>query len=730
MAINQPVAHMAIRKFVKRIARILPLAVVAGVLLTALFLVAGVEREAAQLGRLSLLIFLLTGLALIALVCVILYRLARLVRRVRDQQPGAKLRARLVAVFIALALPPVLIVYLFSVEFLSETVEGWLDVGTETALADSIAISQMLIDTHTRAASEQLAEIAARLPLQNEDEQVRYLFRLLRAAGPVELTVLNSVGQVQTLVHVDPARLVADLPSTFALAQAVRGQEYAAAEPVDADPGETGLQVRVLTPLEGADNTLILQGIFPLPTGFSTLAGNIEQSYFRHENVAFLRDRLQQSFILILTLVLAITALLAMLLAFNAANRVVRPISDLAGATELMRSGQFPEELAVSSRDELGFLVESFNRMAHELNRVQQQLETQRHELETLLSRLSAGVMAFDDQRRLSRHNDSAADILGIDLEPMVGCTLEQLIEQWPALQPLFATLAEKIDRPGPDWRQEIKLEQSDRVLALVCRGSRLPGQDKLNQGHVVVFDDVTMLDQAQREAAWAELARRLAHEIKNPLTPIRLAAERLQIRIADELEGDARDLLMRATGTIINQVDSLRQMVDAFGDYSRPSHTKQQPLDIHALIRETVELWTTGDSGINFELDLEPAAAPRKPLGDPGQFRQVLNNLVRNAREAHPRSSPEIGIRTRVETEKQTEGLSIEVLDNGPGFQADILPKIFEPYVTTKQRGTGLGLAIVYRIIDEMGGRIQAGNRDQGGGRIQIWLPLSNAAG
>ena len=722
---------MAIRRLLKRIGRILPLAVVAGVLLTALFLVAGVERETAELGRLSLLIFLLTGIALLALVCVILYRLARLIRRVRSGEPGAKLRARLVTVFIALALPPVVIVYLFSAEFLSETVEGWLDVGTEAALADSIEISQLYIDSRTRAVSNQMAEIAARLPLQDQNEQVDYLFRLLREAGPTELTLLNSVGQVQTLVHIDPARLVADLPSGFALAQAAGGQEYAAAEPVT-NTNETeaaGLQVRALTAVDGTDNTLILQGIFPLPEEFAELASNIEQAYFRNENVAFLRDRLQQSFVLILTLVLAITALLAMLLAFNASNRVVRPISDLAGATELMRAGQFPEELAVESRDELGFLVESFNRMARELNRIQQELETQRHELETLLSRLSAGVMAFDHERRLTRHNTSAAEILGIDLAPMAGCTLAELIEHWPTLQALFATIEEKINRAGQDWRQEVKLEQAERTLALVCRGSRLPGPSDQEPGYVVVFDDVTMLDQAQREAAWAELARRLAHEIKNPLTPIRLAAERLQLRITNELDGDARDLLQRATGTIINQVDSLRQMVDAFGDYSRPKHKNRQPLDIHGLVLETVELWTTGDSGIEFDLQLNADISQRQPLGDAGQFRQVLNNLVRNAREAHAQASPAIGIRTQLAAEKQIDGLLLEIEDNGPGFQDDILPKLFEPYVTTKPRGTGLGLAIVYRIIDEMGGRIEAQNRAGQGGRISIWLPLSNAS-
>jgi len=725
MEADRTLAYMAIRTLIRRIGRVLPLAVVAVMLLTALFLVAGVERETAQLGRLSLLIFLLTGLALIALLGIIVYRLVDLLRRIRQAQAGAKLRARLVAVFIALALPPVVIVYLFSTEFLTETVAGWLDVGTETALADSIEISQLFIDARTRSASEQMADIAELLPVQDQNRQVDYLFRLLRAAGPVELTLLNQAGQVQSMVHVDPRRLIADLPSTFALGQAARGQDYAAAEPTDLELEQSGLQIRVLTPVPDTDGELVLQGIFPLPEQFSELAASIEQAYFRHENVAFLRERLQQSFVLILSLVLAITALLAMLLAFNAANRLVRPISDLAKATEQLRAGQMPEQVTADSRDELGFLVESFNSMTQELNQAQQQVEAQRFELETLLSRLSAGVMAFDDQQRLSRHNASAADILGINLDPMVGWSLQQLADQWPGLNELFTTIMQRVDRPGQDWRQEIKLMQAERTLALVCRGSRLPAGDGQRGGHVVVFDDVTMLDQAQREAAWAELARRLAHEIKNPLTPIRLAAERLQLRIRDELNDESGELLMRATDTIIHQVDSLRQMVDAFGDYSKPKQRLDTPLDLQDLIQDVVQLWTAGDSGVQFELALQDLEADGRPLGDPGQFRQVLNNLVRNAREAHPNASPVVQISMELESERDMPGVQISLRDNGPGFDQQILQNVFEPYVTTKQKGTGLGMAIVHRIIDEMGGRIRAHNGPGGGAQVQIWLPL-----
>lgn len=713
-------ALMAFRSVLRRVARILPLAAVAGLLLTSLFLVANVEQDSVQLGRMSLVIFLSTGIALLVLLIAIGHRLVRLVGDVRDKRPGARLRARMVGIFTALALPPVVIVYLFSAEFLTETIAGWLDTGTESALSDSIDLAQLFLDLRTREARNHLSRIAARLPDGiDEDRQLDYLFSQVSTAGPAELALLDPSGRVQALVHIDPSRMVADLPSAFALSQANRNQPYASAEPA----GDR-LQIRAMLPIETSPGqTAILQGIFPLPDDFATLAGRIEQAYFRQENVAFLRQNLQQSFVLILSLVLAMTALLAMLLAFNAAGRLVRPIRELADAIELMRQGRFPETLAVTSRDELGFLVESFNEMATGLEGAQQQLSAEQRYLETVLSRLSAGVMTFDAGPRLVAANDSAQAILSIPLDQLVGRTPAELAEQRPELAALFATIQQRIQRPGAAWRQEVKVERPGAALALVCRGSTLPDMDGQGPGHVVVFDDVTQLDQAQRQAAWAELAQRLAHEVKNPLTPIRLAAERLQMRLGDAVDGDRAALLQRSTRTIINQVDALRGLVDAFGDYTRPGSTQLEPLDVEALVRDVVDLWTAGDSGVNFDCDLE--APGRFPLGDPGQFRQILNNLVQNAREAHPDQSPRISIRSREQSHAEQSTLVIEVGDDGPGFSPEMLERVFEPYSTTKPRGTGLGLAIVHRIIDESGGRIEAGNADDGGACLTIHLPL-----
>lgn len=714
---------MADRSVLSRFSWILPPAAVAGLLLVALFLVAGVEQGERQLGRLSLLILVLTGVSLLVLLAAIAQRAWKLVRELRRAAPGARLRARLVLVFLALAVPPAAIVFLFSVEFLDNTIDGWFDTGAEPALADALEITRLYLDERTRLARNRMQRIAAGLPsAAAEERRIEYLFDQISSAGPSELAILDSSGQVQALVHIDPERMVAALPSAFALDQVLRGEEYATAEESD-----RGLRVRVLVPLNdsaGLAPGQVLQGIFPLPDSFSGLAARIEQAYFRFETISFLRQRLQQSFVLILSLVLGITVLLAILLAFNAARRLVRPIGDLARATERIGRGELPEPLEPDSHDELGFLVESFNSMARDLDRSRQQLEGQRHYLETLLGRLSAGVIAFDADQRLTAANSSASDILGIDLDARRGQDLDALAADFPPGQELFGTIRARIRDGSGRWRREIRIDRAEGTLALVCRGSSLADPDAPERtGHVVVFDDVTMLDQAQRQAAWAELARRLAHEIKNPLTPIRLAAERLKLKLESHLQGADAELVARSTGTIIKQVDLMRDLVDSFGDYARPASTRREPIDPGALIEATVELWSAGDSGVTFELAF--GHGPARPPGDPGQFQQILNNLVQNAREAHPQGRPTVRITTSVESGEEQDWLVIAVEDNGPGFDAAMLERVFEPYVTSKPRGTGLGLAIVHRLVEQLGGRIEAGNRPGGGARLVLRLPL-----
>ncbi len=700
-----------------RILRAIPIAAVLVLLLSALYLVSTVEQEATQLGRLAQWLFALTGVAVLVLLGVIVGRAVRLFRRLRVDEPGARLTARLVAVFVALTLPPVVILYLFAIQFLSDTIDGWMDIRAEQALADSIELGQMFLDLRTRDVRDEIGRLAEQLDTGDEDRLFRQLLRHVSSAGPTELSVVDASGSSTVSANIDPGRILSERPGDFALSQALQDGEYAAAE-----PGEEGIRIRVLHSLGSrtlGGDILLLQAIYPLPEAFAELAGRIENAYHRYQNVAYLRVRLQQSLILILSLVLLLTVLLAMLLAFNAARRLTQPIRELAEATEELAAGRFPGDLEVTSRDELGFLVSSFNTMTRELASSRRQLEAQRRYLEIVLGRLSAGVLAIDGDDRISAFNDSASRILGLDVTADSGRPLSELAERHPDLAPLVELITGRHAAPGADWRQEIKLGSAEQPLVLVCRGSDLPAE---TGGHVVVFDDVTVLDQAQREAAWAEVARRLAHEVKNPLTPIQLAAERLAWKLEPVLESDQRKLLARATTTIRAQVDALRRLVDNFGDYARPARLVARQIDPTRIINEVVDLYASGDMPIRFDV-----TAPDPPLSimaDPGQLRQLLINLVRNSQEAHPEGQPRVAISLEAVSSQGREGVAMVVRDDGPGFSGDVLARIFEPYVTTKPRGSGLGLAIVRRIVEDHGGSIAVANADGGGAQVRIWLP------
>jgi len=383
--------------------------------------------------------------------------------------------------------------------------------------------------------------------------------------------------------------------------------------------------------------------------------------------------------------------------------------------------GDFSPRQAIYSGDELGVLTQSFNRMTRQLDEARRETERHRAELESargylesILANLSTGVLVFDRRFVLRTVNEGALTILNDDFDGLVSAA----VEVWPRQQVLGSFIREQFAATGePEWQAQLELERPNGMpQVLLLRGSRLP--EASGGGDVVVFDDVTRLIAAQRSAAWGEVARRLAHEIKNPLTPIQLSAERLQLKLADKLANGDADMLARSTQTIINQVQAMKRMVDDFRDYARLPAPEVAPLDLNGLIREVLGLYE-GSSAI-IEADLADDLG--SVLGDATQLRQIIHNLLRNAEDAlEGRERGRIILRT----EHGVRHAHLSIADNGPGFPVELLPRIFEPYVTTKARGTGLGLPIVRKIVDEHQGSIEISNAPEGGARIDIRLPL-----
>lgn len=721
------------KRLKRRLFRVFPVLAALVVLLVSLVLVSDVPEGADGHNRTWLWVLVLTVMALGMLSLAILFRFASLYRKVRAEEPGARLSARWVRNFLVLSLPPALIVYFVSAWFLSRTIDNWFDVEVEAALADSLHLGQSFLDQRTFDARNHLRRMADNLDAEDDPEDVhRNLLDNISASGPVELSILGPNGAVEATASFDPVSDLTDRPGDYALLQARERGEYAAAEPA----GDDRLVIRVLRQLPATrpgGGIHLLQAIYPLPARISALTANIEEEYHRYQNVSYLRGWLKQSFLLILSLVLALTILLAILAALTAARRMVTPISSLAQATRRVAAGDLEQAVETHGRDEIGFLAQSFNDMTEALMKASRdaeqgraRLQAQGEYLETVLGSLSSGVLSLDAGGQLVSVNRAAGKILDLPPDDAIGLGLDDLGRWRHELEPLVDVVKRHMARGHSGWQEEILLERDARPLVLLVRGSRLPDSGQGDDGHVVVFDDVTVLNRAQRDAAWAEVARRLAHEVKNPLTPIRLAAERLRMKLMDRLEGRDAEMLDRSASTIVAQVEALRKLVDAFGDYAREPELERAPVLLDRLIDEVAELYRQADPRLELRLDL--CDGPPGLSADSGQLRQLLHNLIRNAMEAAtPGATPRIDIRTRVIERDDGAWLELRIRDNGPGFPDRVLEQPFEPYVTNKPGGSGLGLAICRKIVDDHDGTIGISNHD-GGACAVLMLPLKPA--
>ena len=679
----------------------------------------------------ALILLNVIGISLLALMSA--FQIWRLIGQFRARVLGSRLTLRFVGTFAVLALIPLAVVYYFAVQFLSRGIDSWFDVQIEQALDDALLLGRSSLESIKLDVVDQLRDDADKIQRAESNFEVFQLLDELRQANDFEEMSLHSMsGEILASSSRDSISLIPDVPDERVIRQLRQGKVYSEIEPIAGG----GLQLRVAIRMAGrqvGDIGRVLQVLDPLPLRYSRLAESVESASAEYEKLQYLRRPLTFSFVLTLSLVTLMTLLIALLIAIYLARRLVAPLRDLAEGTQAVAQGDYGKQLPVTSGDELGVLVSSFNRMTQEISSAQTAVRNSQFEaekqsayLETVLAHLSSGVMSFDGARQLRTHNAAAERILHTLLGTFVESSIAEMIKALPAAEPLLNMIDQGISDDVSEWQKEISINSPLGQQTLVCSGTKLSGAET-ESGCVVVFDDATALIKAQRDAAWGEVARRLAHEIKNPLTPIQLSAERIRRRYLDKVEKDDREILDRATRTIAQQVESMKSMVNAFSDYAQPVISRPKRLDINTLIRDITELHIAHLTRIRFLFDL----ADDLPLvmTDPAGIRQVLNNLIINASDALGDKGGELKLSTRIDPVKDNL-LVLELQDNGPGFPAELLDRIFEPYVTTKTSGSGLGLPISRRIIEENGGTMRATNLPKGGAVVIIQLPVTPSQG
>jgi PAS domain S-box-containing protein len=710
---------------------------VVGILLwfIALLLFTRVTENSDDFARLHTWIVPINSIGIAVLLVLIIVNLWQLIRDYRREVPGSRLRARMVTVLALVAITPLVGVYLFSVEFINRGIDNWFNVDIEKGLANVLQLGQTALDSQARGKLDEMQRLANRLANVDQRDLVPALNALRADSSAVELTVYGPNAQILATTAIDSQSAVPKYPSDEVLFQLRQAQTYVSVDPRP----DGGYQIMAAAPIatpSARGELEFVQGIFPVDPQLALMANAVQGSLNQFSEMSYIRQALKAAFTLTLSLVLLISLLAAVYGAFYFSRRLVVPIQLLMQGTRAVARGDFATRVPAPARDEIGFLVHSFNDMTQRLAKAsedarssQLEVESERRKLEVILARLSTGVVALEPDMRIRTANQAASAILGEDLEKHKGESLTGLAPSRPLLAQFVAAASAHLQRSDSEWREQVALRDDGSRRVLMCACTELPTESGAAGGYVIVFDDITALLQAQRDAAWGEVARRLAHEIKNPLTPIQLSAERLRRKYLKTENGEI-DLLDRATHTIIQQVEAMKQMVNAFSEYARTPSMDVTRFDVNALIAEVSELY-----GANPEKPLAIKLALDQDLprieADAGRLRQVLHNLLRNAVEAtEHQAEAQVGISTRRVHGTDADLVEIKVVDNGPGFSSEIVHQAFDPYVTSKPKGTGLGLAIVKKLVEEHGGHISARNREQGGAEISILIPTSVDAG
>ena len=653
----------------------------------------------------------------------------RMVLRLRRGKFGSRLLLKLAGIFAIVGVLPGLVIYTVSWQFASRSIETWFDERVARALDAGLALGRSTLESLQSDLADKALVAAARLAEPPGVIGPLSLERVREQLGALEVSVVAGSGQV--LITAASSRTgfgSAERPPPTLMRQVRSGAPASQIEGLEDDAA--GARIRLLVSLPSnaislnATEVRYLLVVQPLPRTLTSNALAVQSAYSEYQQRALAREALSRMYIGTLTLALILAVFGAVLLAIVLGNQLTRPLILLAEGVREVAAGNLAARPVFASGDELGGLTRSFADMTQQVadarTQVQRgvdQLESARTRLQTILDNLTAGVVLFDREGRIDTVNPGATRILRQPMQAMTGRRMQEV----PELADLAEGVAQRFDTlvagsdPGEreQWQDSFELRSSQPgAITLLARGALLPGDARL-----LVFDDITEVVSAQRAQAWAEVARRLAHEIKNPLTPIQLSAERLQHKLASRLEGADQAMLVRGVGVIVDQVEAMKQLVNEFRDYARLPSAQLHPLALNNLVLDLASLYAQDQEQGRLSLNL--AADLPQILGDAAQLRQVIHNLVQNALDAvAQKQEGQVVLATeavRGEADGAVTAVRLSVLDNGPGFEEQVLRRAFEPYVTTKPRGTGLGLAVVKKIADEHRARVRLRNRHEG---------------
>lgn len=659
------------------------------------------------------------GVALIVVLMILVgAQLLVTVRRYRAGVFGSKLTVRLILVFVLVSLVPGVVMYGISVQFLAGSIESWFDIRVDSALEGGLNLGRANLENGLGELQSKADSMAVSLSYQSTATQVASIDSLRDQAAISEATLFTTKGEVVASSNSGTDSFIPLAPTQSMLRQAQLQESYAGIE----EEEDFGLLLRVIVPINHLETEMqILQVTQLVPQRLARDAAMVQEAYRDYQELSLSRYGLQRLYTLALTLSLGLALFSVVLLAVMFSNRLSAPLGFLAAGTRAVAKGDFSQRAPINRGDELGFLTESFSVMTGQLSEAKDAAE--KHEkaltqanayLSSILETLSAGVLTFDERLNLRAYNPSAEEILGQ--------TLENALPSGDSSTTGLDSMRRLI-KDGLSESQEIQSERqveivvNDSKKVLLVRISTLGGGEL--PGFIVVFDDVTNLLQAQRSALWGEVAQRLAHEIKNPLTPIQLSAERLTHRLGPKLDHDDAAMLSRSIKTIVDQVAALKGMVNAFNEYSRNPDRKSELVDVNELVLDVIELYRATSVAIETKLENKNIFL----WGDTGKLRQVLHNLIQNSEQAlMGHTNPEI----LIETVATPDATQIRIQDNGPGLSDEVMSRAFDPYYTTKAKGTGLGLAIVRKIVEEHDGAVSIRNGEVGA-VIEITLPLSH---